>query len=189
MSRNQREVLVELLVIQAQAGDPKAIGSLANVFQHELLAHAFRLVADSDISRDIVQDAWVSVMRGIGRLKDPASFRAWVFRIVHNKSMDSLRTVVRNRNELEVFGRSSAASTAVGNIEPPSELNDLKKLIDALTPNDRALLTLYYENNLSIREIASITGFTDSATKSKLFHLRQKLKQQLIDLEGSNNDK
>jgi len=188
MNRIKREVFVELLVIQAQSGDPQAIGSLATVLQQELLAYSFRLVGDPHIARDVVQEVWVSVMCGIGRLSDPASFRAWVFQIVHNKSMDSLRAIVRDRSELDNFRRSSEGKTTEAYIESLSELDDVRKWIDALPPADRGLLTLYYENNLSIRDIASILGNTESATKSKLYQVRQKLKQHLIRLERSNND-
>jgi len=188
MSRNQRDVLIELLVLQAQGGDPQAFGSLAKLLQQELVAYSFRLVADSHAAKDVVQEAWVSVLKGIRRLQDPASFRAWVYRIVHNKSMDSLRTAVRYRDELETFRQTSEAKTSTAEPDPPRELDDLRTLIDTLPTTDRALLTLYYENGLSIREIASITGNSESAIKSKLFHLRQEMKQRLLSLKGKKND-
>ncbi len=179
MSRDSKNVLIELLVIQSQSGDPKAIGQLVELFQWELFAYAARLVGDVDSARDVVQETWLSVVRSIGRLNDPATFRFWVFRLVHNKSMDCLRKVVRDRNELENLGRSLGANKYPDAAEEDSELAKIQRLIEALMPADRALLILYYENELSIREIATITGKTESATKSRLFHVRQKLKLSL----------
>ncbi len=187
MSRDRQDVLIELLVIQTQSGDPKAIGQLAELFQRELVAYAFRLVGDAHSARDVVQEAWLSVMRSIGRLNDPASFRSWVFRIVHNKSMDSLRNVVRDRNELESLGRSITENRNADIAKEERDLEEIRGLIDALPPADRALLVLYYENELSIREIAAITGNTESATKSRLYHIRQKLKLSLSKSERPNH--
>lgn len=187
MSRDQRDVLIELLVIQSQSGDPKAIGQLAQLLQRELVAYAFRLVGGTHEARDVVQEVWLSVMKTIGRLKDPEAFRSWVFRMVHNKSMDYLRSVVRERNELERLGRSIAANEDVQPAEKDSDLTTIQRLIDGLPPADRALLVLYYENELPIREIAAITGNTESATKSRLYHIRQKLKLSLSKSERYNH--
>ena len=187
MSRDQRDVLIELLVIQTQSGNPKAIGQLAELFQRELVAYAFRLVGNPHEAQDVVQEAWLSVMKTIGRLQDPAAFRSWVFQIVHNKSMDCLRSVVRERHRLEGLGRSMVTNRDTNPVEEDSDLAKIHRLMDALPPAERALLILYYDNELSIREIAAITGNTESATKSKLYHIRQKLKLSLSKSERHNH--
>ncbi len=184
MNRNQHDVLIELLVIQTQSGDPNAIAQLADLFQRELVAYAVRLVEDAHAAQDVVQETWLSVLKTIGRLKDPAAFRSWVFRIVHNKSMDCLRNGIRDRNELQHLGRSQAAVRNGDQAGVDTELVKIQTLIEALPPAVRALLVLYYENGLSIREIAAITGNTESATKSRLYHIRQKLKLSLSKPEG-----
>ncbi|HMO12693.1 MAG TPA: RNA polymerase sigma factor [Pirellulaceae bacterium] len=189
MSRDKRDVLIEFLVIQTQSGNPKAIGQLAELFQQDLVAYAFRLVGNVHTARDVVQEAWLSVLKTIGRLQDPAAFRSWVFRIVHNKSMDCLRYVVRERVELEGLGRSMAANRDTEPAEEDSELVNIQRLIDALPPAERALLVLYYDNELSIREIAAITSNSESATKSRLYQIRQKLKLSLSKLERQNHDR
>ncbi len=183
MSRDQQKVLIELLVIQSQAGDPKAFGRLAELLQQELVSYAFRLVGDPHAARDVVQESWLSVLRSIGRLNDPASFRSWVFRIVHNKAVDRLRSVVRERQELKNLERWSEAASGPETAAKESEVAEIRRLINALPTADRALVVLYYENGLSIREVGSITGNTESATKSKLFHIRQKFKLSLSKKE------
>ncbi len=189
MNRNKREILVELLVLQAQAGDPRAIGSLASIFQAELLAYSFRLLADSHEACDAVQDSWLSVIQGIGKLKDPASFRVWIFRIVHNKSMNHLRKKVRDRNEAKELLQSRPLTIEHRELGPNDELENLHKLINELPPTDRGTLTLFYENCLSIREIAIVTNTSDSAVKSRLFHIRQRIKEKLIIFERDNDGK
>jgi RNA polymerase sigma factor (sigma-70 family) len=101
--------------------------------------------------------------------------------------MDNLRKVVRDRQELESMGRLIVKQQNPNRIEENSGVEEIRNSIGSLPPADRALLILYYENDLPIREIAVITGNTESATKSKLYHIRQKLKQSLSKSEGLNH--
>ncbi len=188
MTRDQQEILIELLVIKTQAGDPSAIGGLADLFQQDLVAYSFRLVGDQHAARDVVQETWISVLRGIGRLKDPALFRAWVFRIVHNKSMDCLRKAVRDRTEQADLRQVKAVNIDSNPADNRGDVAAIQKLIQELSPSDRALLALYYEYDLAIREIATVTGNTESAIKSKLYHLRQSLKQSLSQTERYHHE-
>lgn len=188
MSRDQQEILIELLVIQTQAGDSQSMGQLAELLQHELVAYSFRLIGDPHAARDVAQETWLSVLRGIGRLRDPSSFRAWLFRIVHHKSMDRLRSVVRERTEQDHLRATAAEQTKLSSQHQDHDITIVQNLIQTLPSNDRAVLALFYEHELSIREIANITGNSESATKSKLYHLRQNLKTRLNQLERNPHD-
>jgi RNA polymerase sigma factor (sigma-70 family) len=46
---------------------------------------------DPDLAADVVQEAWIKIIKALPRLKDPVSFQAWAYRIVNNQCMDVLR--------------------------------------------------------------------------------------------------
>lgn len=76
------DVYDELLVLRCQEGDQDALDELVARWQRRLFDHARRLTQQTDAAWDVVQEAWMAIVRGIGRLQDPASFRPWAYRIV-----------------------------------------------------------------------------------------------------------
>ena len=89
--RTAEDIHDELLVMGCQDGDGQSLIALVNRWQPRLLCHAMRLTREHEAAMDVVQDAWVAIVRGIRRLDDPACFAPWVYRIVTNKCADWTR--------------------------------------------------------------------------------------------------
>ena len=78
----------QLLVMDAQDGDVKAMEKLVSRWQKRLWEHAFRLTGDNQAAWDITQQAWLGIMKGLRKLHDPANFKPWAYKITTNKSID-----------------------------------------------------------------------------------------------------
>ena len=89
--RSRQDVFNDLLVLRCQGGDGDALEALARAWHPRLLRHAFRLTGQADAAAEVAQEAWMAIVRGLGRLRDPAVFRGWAYRIVANKSRDWVR--------------------------------------------------------------------------------------------------
>ena len=128
-----------------------------------------------------MQDAWMAIVRGIGRLHDPAHFRAWAYRIVTHKCTDQIRRVSRRRELNEQVARESATESAgmSGDIEDPEDISSLRSAMASLPSDRRALLALHYLEELSVAEIATILGIPQGTVKSRLFNARKALKMAL----------
>jgi RNA polymerase sigma-70 factor, ECF subfamily len=87
----------ELLVLRCQEGDAEAFEALVGRWQRRLWRYAWRLTGDESAAWDALQEAWIGISRGIGRLADAAAFPAWAYRIVSNKCRDSIRRDLRRR--------------------------------------------------------------------------------------------
>lgn len=74
--RTLANVVDEYLVLGAQQGQVEAFESLARRWHPRLLRHARRLTGETEGAQEAVQDAWLSIARGLARLQDPASFGA-----------------------------------------------------------------------------------------------------------------
>jgi len=95
MKRDAAHVLDEYLAASARAGDRSAFDQLVARWQPKLLVHAYRLAGDKELARDVVQESWSDIVRGLYRLDDPATFPAWAFRIVSRRTADALPTHCR----------------------------------------------------------------------------------------------
>lgn len=184
MSRTHEDIQDELLVLYCQEGDAAALASLIERWQPRLTRLAWRLTADREAAHDLVQDAWISIVRGIHRLNDPASFRAWAYRIMRNKCADWIRRRIVRRDAAQEI-RETAVS-ARGNETHEGESEDaleLRRALSHMPDEQRATLSLHYLDGMSLAEIATVFGVPLGTVKSRLHHARNKLKQTLERIE------
>ncbi len=174
MTADEDRIFDDYLAASARAGDAGAFNALARRWQGRLVSHAWRLTGDAEAARDIAQDAWGSIARGIKRLDDSAAFPAFAFRIVTRRAADH----IRNRR------RTRALETALA-AEPVliAELSDasasasaLQAALAALPPEQRAAVALFYVEDLSVAEIAAALEIPAGTVKTRLMAARDKLK-------------
>ena len=102
----------ELLVLRAQDGEQRALGTLVNQWHVRLSRYAQHLTGDAEGTAEVMQEVWLSVVRSLHRLEDPARFRPWVYRIVANKCTDWVRHRVRSRGATQPLGDNDVATEA-----------------------------------------------------------------------------
>jgi len=177
MNQNER-ITDELLVLWAQEGAVAALSGLVERWQERLWRHAWRLTGDEQAAWDVLQEAWIVISRGIGRLGDPSAFPAWAYRITSNKARDWIRRRQCMRRADMVYGQRWRAAENGGNpTDGPGA--DLREALANLPGCDRAILSLRYEDDFSIAEIAAILEIPPGTVKSRLHHARQRLRRFL----------
>jgi len=177
MARTAARILDEYLVASARAGDAKAFALLARRWQQKLVAHAWRLLGDSDAARDAAQLGWIEIMRGLNRLHDERAFPAWAYRIVSRICARQIGEAVRRRRLSEEI----AAQPEVGQ-EPPESGHDMSVLraaIRALPAVQRTAIALFHFEELSVAEVAVALDVPAGTVKTRLMHARRKLRAAL----------
>ncbi|MDP9035841.1 MAG: sigma-70 family RNA polymerase sigma factor [Myxococcota bacterium] len=186
------------LIARAQAGDKSAFRALVERHQRRAYSLALALVRDENDARDIVQDAFVRVFKGLPTFQGDSSFFTWLYRITTNLSIDLIRKPSRATSEL-FEERLDAEESAdldtpfIGHLEgsDPSEIvrrreiaARLQTALDALPSYHRAVIVLREIDGLSYEEIAEVMGVSKGTVMSRLFHARQKLQRTLADCYG-----
>jgi RNA polymerase sigma-70 factor (ECF subfamily) len=173
MDRRVDQIFDEMLVLLAQDGDVQALERLAARWRPRHYAHARRLLGSTDGAADAVQDAWMGILRGLRRLRDPARFRAWSYAIVTRRCQDALR-----RRQHEPVGDPNAQADD-SQVLHTSQVDDLKRAIATLPAPQRAAVALYYGDELSVTEIAEALQVPVGTVKSRLYHARRTLRRHL----------
>jgi len=175
-----------VLVEQYQSGSVKAIPLLVRRWHKRFCEKAFYIVKDADEAKDIAQDCWRTIIDKLETLKDPKSFGGWAMRIVHTKSIDAIRNKQKEWKKKEQFKKE------IGRLdEPYTERTKLKqeldKAIKQLPIEQQHVITLFYLNEYSLKEIAQLLNIKIGTVKSRLFHAREKLKTilKLITYENT----
>ncbi len=177
MSLEQRAI-DELLVLRCQEGDAEAFEALVDRWQGRLWRHAWRLTGNENAAWDVLQETWIGIIRGLGRLVDAASFPAWAYQITSHKCRDLDRREHRRREATELYVeqmRHEEEETAA--VE--KQYDNLKEALERLAGSDRAILSLRYEEQFDTAEIAGILDIPEGTVKSRLFYARQRLRKYL----------
>ncbi|MEZ6244351.1 MAG: RNA polymerase sigma factor [Phycisphaerales bacterium] len=180
MPRTPEQVYSELLVLRCQGGDRGAAGELYALWAPRLTRHAGRLLADPDKGAEAAQEAWVSIVGGIGSLADPARFPSWAYRIVTNRCADAIRRAGRERRAVERAGRESSVNQPTSPSDTQSDdLDRLRIAIRSLDDDHRVVVELFYLEGLGVAEIGRALGVPSGTVKSRLFNARRRLRDAL----------
>ncbi|MFT7638714.1 MAG: RNA polymerase sigma factor (sigma-70 family) [Pirellulaceae bacterium] len=182
MNRTPEQIYDELLVLRSQAGDSHAFEQLVARWQERLWWHAFRLTEQKEAASDVLQDAWMAIVRGIRRLDDPASFGSWSYRIVTNKCADWTRKQQRQRLAMqEVAAQSDEQIQADPNKsnDQQDEIQKLRTALKQLPLDRRAILSMLYLDGLSLHQIAEVLEIPIGTVKSRLHAARTELRSVL----------
>jgi RNA polymerase sigma-70 factor (ECF subfamily) len=168
----------EFWVLQAQQGDEEAFGRLMDLFDRKLVYYLMRFTASREQALDIAQDVWISVFRGLRKLRNPSVFRAWLYQIAHAKVVSQVRKNVREEQILENFSAEQEESLSYE--EPISGDPELvRSALSALSVEHREVLVLRYLENMSLEEMAHALQCRLGTIKSRLHYAKQALKQQI----------
>lgn len=169
MNRSVEQVVDEILVMDCQSGSIKALEMLVSRWQKRLWRHAYRLVGDTEAAWDVTQQSWLGIIKGLRKLQDPANFKAWAYRIATNTSADWIKR------------RRAAKQISIDEIQDPQqkEKKDIgvKELLQKLDMKKRAVLSLYYLEELSVPEVSVALRIPQGTVKSRLASARKELKE------------
>ncbi|MCP4259306.1 MAG: RNA polymerase sigma factor [Planctomycetes bacterium] len=169
MDRSVEQLVDEILVMDCQSGRVKAMEILVSRWQKRLWRYAYNLTGNSEASWDITQESWLSIIKGIRKLHDPARFKAWAYRITTNKSIDWIRK------------RKAVKQVSIEEIEEQqsSRTKDtsVTELLEKLDIGKKVVLSLYYFEQLTILEISVALKIPKGTVKSRLHSARKELKK------------
>jgi RNA polymerase sigma-70 factor (ECF subfamily) len=197
------------VLARARDGDEEAFQALVDEHSRRVFQLAFRMTGNEQDAEDVVQEGFLRAYRQLGRFESRANFGTWLYRIVANCAIDSIRSRQARLRHLGP-GRLSAvsgsgSSASLENLENPGHpgtpLNlsapapnperlaaseETRRRIDAalngLSPVERAAFTLRHYEGRSIDEICRTLNLNTSAAKHSVFRAVKKLRVALEPL-------
>ena len=161
------------LVASARLGDARALSELVALRGPRMFAHARRQSDDAEAARDIVQEAWVQILRGLRRLQDDHAFLPWALRIVTRIAARDVRGKVARRRLAE--GLAAEPVVPVSPVEP-AETAVLHAALARLPREQSSVLALFYLEDMGVAEVAIALDIAPGTVKTRLMHGRAKLR-------------
>lgn len=173
----------QYLVTESLNGNTKAFSQLVERYQQFVFTLAFRIVKVREEAEEVSQDSFLKAYEALNTFRGDAKFSSWLYSIVYRKALDRVRKNNRSRT-LEIVeeiteGDSETVGNALQYLEMEERNRYLQDSIAALGEEEAAIVSFFYFEDLSIKEIASITGLTEDNVKIKLYRSRKRLYAQL----------
>jgi RNA polymerase sigma-70 factor, ECF subfamily len=183
------------LVEEAQKGDTAAFDQLVGRYRGRIFAMIYNMVHNEQDAWDLAQDSFVKAWKSIARFRGQSSFYTWIYRIVMNVTIDSLR-----KKQVKGAGAEFDDAIQLKEIDPASrtvphagalpheqmEQKEIRGRIDAaiaeLSPEHRAVILMKEIEGMQYHEIAESLGCSIGTVMSRLFYARKKLQSQLRDV-------
>lgn len=144
---------------------------------------ALKITKNEQDSEEIVQDSFVKAFRGLGNFKKESQFSTWFYKIVYNTAISSIRRKSIDSILINDYMCDSIEGNQIENVLEKLDASDRKLLIREslakLNENDYIILSLYYYEELSLKEISKVVGKKSNYLKVLLQRARIKLLNSL----------
>ncbi len=167
------------LVLAAQQGSAPALEQIVRLHQEGLWRLGNRLLGSPSEAQDLVQETFVSALRGLARFQAGRPLRPWLVTIATRLGLNMLRT--RRRARLEPFESDVADASPEPSVEVERrlEMERLMAAVGTLEAIPRAIVVLHYSEEMTCGEIGAVLEMTESAVKVALFRARERLRARL----------
>ena len=165
------------LIGRAQRGDEEAFASLAVAAGDRLHAVAFRILRDTDLAEDASQQALLTIWRDLPKLRDPARFDAWSYRLLVRACYAEGR---RTRHWAPNIRLLPADQPEVSEgLSSVVDRDQLERGFRRLSIDHRAVVVLHHYLDLPLDEVADVLGVHVGTVRSRLHHAMRGLRAAL----------
>lgn len=166
-------VLINKVVV---SGNKEAYGQIVERYQNQIRYFLLNLTAgNSTLSYELAQETFVKAYLSLHTFLNKAKFSTWLTRIAYNLYYDYINEQCRTTGLDECYTLESNCRTDNSILK-----NDVHKALETLKPAERSIVTLYYLEEYTIKDICKITNMPSGTVKSHLHRAKEHLKTYLI---------
>jgi RNA polymerase sigma-70 factor (ECF subfamily) len=161
--------------VRLRGGDVESLARLVERYQHRLYRYLLRLVSQPSIAEDLFQQTWLRVLERIQFYDPKRSFEGWLFAVAHNLAIDHLRR--RKPESLDEPLPSGETPSDLARSNSPGALDlvlskekarYVAEAVSGLPVAFREVLTLRFEEEMKLEEIATVLALPMGTVKTRL---------------------
>ncbi|PCJ66346.1 MAG: RNA polymerase [Bacteroidetes bacterium] len=169
-------------------GDMSAFAKLVEAYKDYVFTLTMRIVSNREIAEELAQDTFLKAYNSLNTFKAESKFTTWLYRIAYNTSLDYIKKSKIQFEEIEEASLlSSGENNTLDHLIDKERREMLERIISELPNVDSVILSLYYFDEKSVKEIGEIVNLKSNTIKQRLHRARKilatKLTTQNITLE------
>ncbi|MFK7806633.1 MAG: RNA polymerase sigma factor [Saprospiraceae bacterium] len=172
----QQKASVQLLR-QCINGERQAQQRLYQLYIHQFLNKAYRVVWQKEDAQDVVQDAFLKILSSLGTLKDLNKFEGWAKRIVVNRAI----SLLRQKGKMPIYDieETEIADIKTNENDFPEhwDIRKAKNALAKLAPGYRTIISLYLLEGYDHKEISEIMGISVSTSITQYNRGKKRLRE------------
>jgi RNA polymerase sigma-70 factor, ECF subfamily len=182
------------LILEARKGSAQAFEQLVQKYDRQVFAVAAQYVNSADEAKDIYQEVFIRVYRGLNSFRFSSGFGTWLYRITTNVCLTHRDQSRRHRHESlhdnddpDDHGRavplrdSSPGSSPDVMTDSADIARNIESALGILSPQQRLVFTLRHYQGYKLREIAVMMKCTEGTVKRYLFTATERMRGELSD--------
>lgn len=158
-------------------GDTSSFGYFVDTYQDMALTIAFRICGNKQDAEDIVQNAYVKAYHNLHTFRSDSKFSTWFYRIVYNTAITETKTSVyiTEFEDYKTLEQNSFSDwDAIKCMEEQERKEMIEKVLNKMPKDESLVLTLFYLEENSIKDVVQIMGLTETNVKVKLHRARKR---------------
>ena len=187
-------VTLDSELTRVRSGDVEAVSALVERYQHRLYRYLLRMVRQPATAEDLFQQTWVRVMERIGSYNPQHSFEGWLFALAHNLAIDFLRRyrpesldepLPSGDSRIEMIEGSGPG--ALEHLMERERAGQLATCVADLPAVFREVITLRFEEEMQLDEIATVLSLPLGTVKTRLHRALKRLRESMTENLGVGN--
>lgn len=173
---------IQHIILKISKGDQTAFTKIVTSYQNLVYGLSLKMCQSESDAAEVSQETFIKVYKNLPSFKGQAKLSTWIYRITYFTAINYLKKnqkLVEEPLKEEVY---EDPTDVLNELNHQSQKEYINKALNRLSPQERAIITCFYLEELTIKETAEITGLSIANTKIKLHRTRSKLKTILSQL-------
>ena len=170
------QLIEQVLVLRCQIGDKDAFAELIERYHAPLRYFISSLSASTEVTEDIFQETWLTVIRRICSLKRTEAFPTWLYRIARNKVYQQLR---RKKKLSELNENIAVPNDTENHVFSPEDAAKVHRCLKELPPEYKEVLMLRFLEQMSYKQISQVLNCNLGTVKSRIYYAKLALKREM----------
>lgn len=171
-------------VESARNGDKESFAALYDSVKDDLYKLALYNLGNSHDAEDAVSETFVEAYKGIAGLRDPASFKAWIMRILYIRCKRKVADYIKDRNQLDIEEMVDLTDEKDDMEGSVSEKFTVSSALNLLNSDEKNIVILSVLHGYTTKEISKIMNIPHGTVSSKLYRTYGKLRKILTEKGG-----
>ncbi|CAM3920683.1 RNA polymerase sigma-70 factor, ECF subfamily [Pedobacter westerhofensis] len=167
-------------------GNPASYTYIVDKYQHMVYTISMKILSNPDDAKDSAQESFIKAYQQIGSFAGKSRFSTWLYTIAYRTAISKFKAnrvvTVEMNEEINECYISDHTASGLEQLQLKQQKKQVEDGINQLPKIEALLITMYYINEMPVKEIEEITGLGTSNIKIQLFRARKKLERNLRPL-------
>ena len=179
------------LIERCRRGDRRAFAALVDRYKILIFNLVDRMIFDKALVEDLAQEVFIRVYQGLPGFRGESRLSTWIYRVAYNVCMAELERARHRVDFVSIDARGDEAGPRLDRRDDRQDFEamlsridfrwTIQKFLDRLPPRYKAMLTLYYLQEMSYGEIGEIMALPLGTVKTHLHRAKQALRHMIVE--------